>query len=459
MEKNTPENNKKNFAEWLEFLQQESWQLELIISSILLLVLGSSGNYVEELLKTYGESPLGFFIGLLMPIILFIKTNLVVHIFFRGLWIGCIGLRYVSEDIDFEELSYTKRFNQYLKRKVNSFDNYIEKLERISSIIFSYSFLMIFHFISFWLFVFSLVLFVYFFSEIIHLPQFVLAIFTVIIFFMGILNFIDFLTLGQLKKYKWTTFLFYPFYRVYNLFSLSFLYRPLHYNFIDNPLGRKYMYFMIPYIALLMLFHDGISIGGYNYMPLKQQNSNWAVDNYYDTLRKDKRIRKASIDQFIYSNNHLQLFIKYQDDRDTEKCLAQICPDFVPFQRSKFGLNALNDFQRGFKEGSRKKDTGEERDSMMTEAQNQADASIECIGQLYSIAIDSLSLTNKDFIFYEHPNMGEKGIFTVIDISNLSNGKHSLILEAKTGYKNDEFLTETIKIPFYKKGVSLNSAD
>ena len=313
--------------------------------------------------------------------------------------------------------------------------------------------------LGFWLFVFSLVLFVYFFSEIIHLPQFVLAIFTVIIFFMGILNFIDFLTLGQLKKYKWTTFLFYPFYRLYNLFSLSFLYRPLHYNFIDNPLGRKYMYFMIPYIALLMLFHDGISIGGYNYMPLKQQNSNWAVDNYYDTLRKDKRIRKASIDQFIYSNNHLQLFIKYQDDRDTEKCLAQICPDFVPFQRSKFGLNALNDFQRGFKEGSRKKDTGEERDSMMTEAQNQADASIECIGQLYSIAIDSLSLTDKDFIFYEHPNMSEKGIFTVIDISNLSNGKHSLILEAKTGYKNDEFLTETIEIPFYKKGVSLNPTD
>ena len=55
--------------------------------------------------------------------------------------------------------------------------------------------------------------------------------------------------------------------------------------------------------------------------------------------------------------------------------------------------------------------------------------------------------------------MGEKGIFTAIDISALSNGKHTLILESKTDYENDEFVTEIIEIPFFKKGVALNIAD
>ena len=457
-DKDAPENNRRKYTNWLEFLQQESWQLELIISSILLLILGSSDDYIMELVNKYGGSAMGLFVGLLIPIMLFIKTNLVVHIFFRGLWIGCIGLRYVSEDIDFEELSYDERFNRFLKKRVGSFDDYIERLERISSIIFSYSFLMVFHFISFWLFILSLFLFGYLFVEVVNVPKIIVRIFMLILIFMGVLNFIDFLTLGRLKKYKWTALLFYPFFRVYNLFSLSFLYRPLHYNFIDNALGRKYMLFMIPYMLFLIVFQEGISIGSYNYLPLKGQNSNWVIENNYDKLRKDERIKKASIDKFIYQDQDesLQLFVLYKDDTETEKCLKQMCPGFTPYERSEYELNAIKDGQSGFSEGAMDRQTQKVRDSIIAVAQNRANSSIDCIIQLYSISIDSLSFTNRDFIFYQHPNLGETGLLTVIDISTLPNGKHALILETKTDYKDNEFRTEIVEIPFFKNGVSLN---
>ncbi|MEL7121658.1 MAG: hypothetical protein AAFO07_19575 [Bacteroidota bacterium] len=433
--------------------------MELIISSILLLIIGSSDDYIKELVNKYGRSEIGIFIGLLIPILLFIKTNLVVHIFFRGLWIACIGLRYVSDDIDFEKLSYTERFNRFLKNRVKSFDNYIERLERMSSIIFSYSFLMVFHFISFCLFNLFLFLLGYLLSEILSLPQYI-AIFALFIFlFAGILNFIDFMTLGLLKKYKWASFLFYPFYRVYNLFSLSFLYRPLHYNFIDNSLGQRYMLFMIPYMFLLLIFNEGISIGSYNYMPTKEQNLNWVIGSFYDDLRNNEPIEEATINKFIYQSEPLQLFIPYKDDAETEKCLARLCPDFTSYGRRKYELNAIKAFMTGFKEGAADRKTNEYRDSVINVAQNQADRSIDCIRELYDISIDSLAFTSKEFIFYQHPNFGEKGILTVIDISSLANGKHTIVLKTKTNYKDDEYVTETIEIPFFKKGVMINSAN
>lgn len=453
MAKDVKNTNKKNFKEWLEFLQQESWQLELIISSILLLILGSSDNFFAALANNYGSSSLGLFIGLLIPIIFFLKTNLVIHIFFRGLWIGCIGLRYVSEDIDFDMLSYAERFNRFLRKKVKSFDNYIEKLERISSIIFSYSFLMVFHFVSFCLFILFIFLIIYIDSEFLDIPKFISIVIVLVFVLAGILNFIDFLTLGLLKRYKRTSLVFYPFYKIYNLVSFSFLYRPLHYNFIDNPLGRRYMFFMIPYILILIVFMEGISIGSYNYIPLKSQNSNWTLERYYDDLRKNERINMASIDRFIYNDEPLQLFIRYNDKPETEKCLKHICPDFEPYNRNEYELNVIKGIKEGFNIRKRNKEV---RDLMKSKAKTQADNSIDCISHLYSIKIDSMSFTNKEFIFYEHANQGEVGLLTVIDISILPKGKHTLILETKTDFQDNEFITETIEIPFFKRGVALN---
>ncbi|UCE94117.1 MAG: hypothetical protein JSV73_02220, partial [Flavobacteriaceae bacterium] len=44
-----PENNKKSFAKWLEILQQESWQLELLISGFAIFLLASAYDPLVQL--------------------------------------------------------------------------------------------------------------------------------------------------------------------------------------------------------------------------------------------------------------------------------------------------------------------------------------------------------------------------------------------------------------------------
>ena len=110
---------------------------------------------------------------------------------------------------------------------------------------------------------------------------------------LGVIVFIDLISLGALKKIKdkrVSTVYFYI-YRFISFITLSFLYRPLLYNFIDNSYTRKLFYFSVPYIFIVM--------GGYNllennpnpYLPdqkMLQSKGLTINDYYYDDLRNIK---------------------------------------------------------------------------------------------------------------------------------------------------------------------------
>ena len=53
-------------------------------------------------------------------------VNLIFHVVLRGVWISTVGLRYVSEDIDFDVFRLHPRFDRFLRKHVISFDHYIE---------------------------------------------------------------------------------------------------------------------------------------------------------------------------------------------------------------------------------------------------------------------------------------------------------------------------------------------
>ena len=114
-------NKKKSFfSEWLEQLQQESWQLELLISGLALFGIWESQNviirfdYYIDVFATAEYRPyLRTFRYLLWYSWSIFLLNLLIHIILRGFWIGAIGLRYVSGDIDFDTLNYSDRFKNY----------------------------------------------------------------------------------------------------------------------------------------------------------------------------------------------------------------------------------------------------------------------------------------------------------------------------------------------------------
>ncbi len=437
--------NGKTFSQWLEGLQQESWQLELIITSILLLVLSNYDQVITEWANRGAiEEGWGMFLVLLEPILLFFKSNLIVHILLRGLWIGCLGLRYLSKETDFEQLNYSALFTNFLKKRVISFDAFIQKLEDISSIIFSFTFLIVFHFLSAITILFMVVLltsfFRYFFdagySKIIG--QVLFSVFAVSV----IINFLDFILVGFFKKNKWLSYLFYPFFRIYNLFTFSFLYRPLHYNFLNSSLGKRYMFLMVPYIFFLLLISEGFAIGSHPFLPSKIDNRNWILEPYYDDLRNDDVIKIASIPSINITQNHLKLFLRYHDKAATNAVLTQICPHFSTYKRNSIRLNAFGSAE-SVEEVGREKIASNQHNK-------QADEAMNCLAQLFDIRIDDLEYQDLDFVLYQHPNRGEKGLLTYIPLDSLAYGKHQLIIQYKEDYEAENFVIRKVEVPFFK---------
>ncbi|MFT6810745.1 MAG: hypothetical protein ACJA01_003990 [Saprospiraceae bacterium] len=118
----TKKNKKENFfSEWLEQLQQESWQLELLISGLALFGIWESRGSLQKLEYYFDVnviSEYSAYVGILMLVLwsgwAIFLINLLIHIIVRGLWIGAIGLRYVSGDIDFDTFNYSDIFIKYL---------------------------------------------------------------------------------------------------------------------------------------------------------------------------------------------------------------------------------------------------------------------------------------------------------------------------------------------------------
>ncbi|MEL7162051.1 MAG: hypothetical protein AAFN92_14945, partial [Bacteroidota bacterium] len=148
--------HKSALARWLDALQQESWQLELLISGFAVFLLVGAGESLRGLehdLILLQQSSEQFFLldTLYYSSIMASDTLLVclvVHVALRGLWIAAIGLRSVSGDIEYDRFTYRPVYVERLRKGVGRFDDYIERLERLCSILFAFAFLLLFCFLS-----------------------------------------------------------------------------------------------------------------------------------------------------------------------------------------------------------------------------------------------------------------------------------------------------------------------
>ena len=126
--------NNPAFKKLVQKLQEESWQLELLISGFAIFGLFTAFPIISDSVRDAQNKQqiYKFVISLVAQISCGILIfNLLLHVMLRGLWIGALGLRYVSGDIDYESLNYHERFTKYLKKKVGYYkseESYVEKL-------------------------------------------------------------------------------------------------------------------------------------------------------------------------------------------------------------------------------------------------------------------------------------------------------------------------------------------
>lgn len=426
---------KKSFQKLLDSLQENSWELELLISGFAIFGLFYSIEPIDNILieSSYDQNEvvgtLASIISLFIYILIF---NLLLHILLRSLWIGSIGLRYVSGEINYNNLNYSERFTKFLKKKVGSFDDYIGKIENLCSVIFAISFLLIFYVVSIFILIYILN-FIGRISESI-LPNWI-NYFFLILFTIGIsLTFIDFIGQGLLKKYKWTSTIYFPFYRVFSVLTLSFLYRPLIYNFLDNKFGKRVSYILIPFYILIVV---ASSYSYQRYSVLTSQTTSVSKENVaheknYENSFEDKDrlyIDVFAIQSKVVSEPYLKLLVPLINE--IEDPLLEYDPS----------LQSAEDL-RGFYSNIH---FGFASNSEIVEKITSVEDYIHSFQTFYSFKIDS-TLYTTDFVINRIGN--RISLESYINIKGLEEGKH--VVELQRLYDNtSDSLVSVRKVPFW----------
>lgn len=429
---------KPEFKKLLQKLQEESWQLELLISGFAIFGLFTAIPTISEgFNEAQNSQQIYKFVTLLIALIScsILIFNLLLHVLLRGLWIGALGLRYVSGDIDYDSLKYSSKFTKYLKKRVGSFDKYISTLENYCSIIFAVSFLLIFYVLAITFTVLTIVLIATQLIDNDNLPNWLshgVGVSAVVFISIGLLlTLLDFITLGFLKKKKWLSKIYFPVYWVFSFITLSFLYRPLVYNFLDNKFGKRLSLALVPFyilIALATSFNYKIS----NYFTSDiSSNSYIANNNNYEDLLDNTNgfIDDVAIQSKVISENYVKVFVLFSEN--IEDNIFSFNPKLRPEEDAR-GLTSGINFGTNI--------NFRERDSLRR-------VYLKTFNDIYSVRIDTTDY-HTDFILAKSKN-GKLGFETYVNTKALEDGKHLLDVNRLRIRRNDTINTRISRIPFW----------
>jgi len=430
---NDPQNVK--FKKWLDILQQESWQLELIISGFAIYGLFMIIEPIElgnlEAQNDRNMYKIFLMQGLLVSWYI-LTINLIGHVILRGLWIGAIGLRYVSGEIEYDKLAYSPKFTKHLMKRVGSFDNYVATLEKYCSVIFAVTFLLVFYILGLLAlsFLFTLLGLWIDKEDTPNWVRFGIAVPAILFLAFGMfLTFIDFVTQGWLKKKKWTTFFYYPVYWIFKYITLSFLYRPMVYNLLDTKFGKRLSFIIVPlYLGITIVSATGFSTS--NYLD-KDMNSDYYIansDNYFNLIEKNKSFAdRAAIPSKAIGDPYLNVFVVYGST--VEDDVFYFNKDLKP-EDDKRGIYSA--FSDGVLPGSKRANL---------------ERYIPTIEDMYTLTIDTINFKPK-FVFSLNGRK-QLGFETFLDLENVKNGKHILEVKRKDHTLDSIYLRTIIKIPFW----------
>ena len=408
---------KSNFSTWLEGLQQESWQLELLLSGFAIFLLIGAYEPLQSLTFTVFEFQGSIFASLILPyFILFaawyvMVINLILHVVLRGLWISAIGLRYVAGSINFESFGFKGPFETFLRKKDISLDRYIESLEEICSLIFAFTFLVILLMLSFGLFnaiaiiLSSLGAFL-FESMGYHDSNFKFAL-TNLWTIGGAICAIDFLGMGWMRRHKTLSRFYFPIYKIYSTATLTFTYRSLYYNLIDGKFGWKGLIFLMIYIGSILIMNNlGFRVSGY----IPDNPYSQTFHNYYydDTWSADTPSGRASIPSYHINNGYLEVFLPYNAN-DDDRVIRNLCPTLEPLSK------------------------GVQWEGLLSPGTNanlaiDVDSVLTCNEKRFKFFVNDSLHTDVQFKIRQHPIRKRKGFFTILDVDYLPRGRHELRL-------------------------------
>lgn len=438
---------------WVKKLQQESWELELLVSGFSIVLLSKLTDWLSIVLDNITNG-LNMDLNLSVAVMFFMMfvllasyaliVNLIIHLIFRGFWVGIVGLGSVAPTTEFSKLKYSKFFTKKLEKRVSKLDDLVIIVDKISSLIFTFAFLIIFFLISVGLFLASAIFITELGNKLIDITNGTISeivsyiVTTILITFLlaGIVYMIDFFTLGFFKKYKWLSKIYYPIYLLFGWITLSFLYRTLYYNLISKFSKRKVGLILIPYLLIIILVPI-TSFDHHIYFPEKSTNSHM-INNYYSGLRgEDEYIGKVDIPSYIIEKNFIPLFITYTP-KDNE-IIKKAFPEIEPVKNEGFNSGIRLEAHEG---GLRLTNS----DKLVNQ-----ENTLQALTGLYSIYLNDSVISEPEFYFKTNLNKEEKGILTIIDIHNLARGKNVLKIQKLTITDSIKTFEDYAIVPFWKE--------
>ena len=243
------------------------------------------------------------------------------------------------------------------------------------------------------------------------------------------LYFIDFITLGWLKRFRFISKIYFPVYRFFGWITLAFLYRPLYYNLIDNRFGRRIGFLLVPYM-LIVASVTTLRVDSFLYFP-KRSNDRTLNDNHYqDQLEAEERVKLVIIPSKFVDNDFLEIFVPYTSDDDD--VIEHYCPDLRPDKI--IGLKTdMVQIRRSGNEIS------------------PVDSLLLCAAMVNKIIINDSLFENVDYYFYSQSRYGEKGLMATFDISYLNRGKHTISVDKRRKKENELSWKRIANFPFWKE--------
>ena len=424
--------NSQNLPKWLKKTQHNSWEPEIFISGIVLFGLLQLPQYLQEFLYYYKREIFGLstdidnLVGILTTGIQWMTFGLILHLFFRGIWIGMVGLSYVfPKGINQERLNYKGKFKNKITL-IPDFTNQIIRLEKISSSIFSISYLIFMCILSCYFFLAITVLItLYLFllltdfswADIAYNTNIQNAInfYAMSMVILGSIYLIDFMTLGALKRIKYINKIYYPFYLFMSAITFSTLYRNIYYILISNFKRWKVIVFLVLF-AVITVFMLNLNISWsmaskkFSQLDFYGSGQNTFLSHSaYQNMNPSWKDQKATIQNDIIKDDVLRLFISQR----------------VNFEDSI--RNACN-FD-------------------VLDSKLQTDSTrLECVKYFFIIELNDSTIDATGWRFHKDPGTGHKGMLSYVDISHLKSGSHELNVNLKNW-----FYTNYATIPFYKE--------
>ena len=408
---------------------RQTWELELVISGAVafaLLQLPSAVTAAYDRIEPHLADALrsGAFIVYYyakLAIYTLIATFL-SHIIARAYWVGLVGLEAVfPRGPRWDQTSYGPISKQFYKDRLPSLSSLIDRVDDFCSMIFSFSFMIVFLFISsiFWAGVLGLLAFgisrLFFGGE--RLGDIFKALFLILLVPILLGSLIDKMIGGKLDPTGPLAKLIRGATGFYYRGLLMDLHGPILVTLFSN-VRKKAIYplFTIAVAGVLGFFfvseltREGLlSLSSEAYVPAKPGEAEVSPE-YYEDQRPEGEVfpTSPSIPSDVVSGPYVKLFIPYNPRRHNA-AIERRCPGVKPLREE--GLQFVG------------------RNAGAPPA-GPARQVLRCLAEIHRVTLDGKPVPGLEFHFTSHLKTGLRGIVGYIPTAGLSRGSHLLKVEA-----------------------------